>query len=96
LKDSTRLGQNRPSTTWEWKLVKVRSAPERDSLSWSDSRLKGFGVTWGRAKPVTLHVHYRGGAESSWLVTVGGGRWRFPGHMALEDVMARCYREVAP
>jgi hypothetical protein len=45
-------------------------------------------------------IKYRGGAESWWLVTARGRSGAFPGHAAIEDVMAQVLNEygsgVAP
>lgn len=48
-----------------------------------------FGFTkWPRARALRLTVTYRGGAESWWLIEARGRHGAFPGHRALEDVMA--------
>lgn len=44
---------------------------------------------------VPLQVTYRGGPESWWLVTARGRHGCFPGHLALEDVMAQVLNEAA-
>jgi hypothetical protein len=38
-------------------------------------------------------VTYRGGAESWWLIDARGSIGVFPGHAALEDVMAQIFNE---
>ncbi len=48
---------------------------------------------WPRARKLGITVTYRGGAESWWLIQARGSQGVFPGHAALEDVMARVLNE---
>lgn len=79
------------STTWEWKLCKIRSAHLQGIARSSADSSRGTR----RRKPVRqgvvqLVVVYRGGAEDSWLVRVDRGPWlRIPGWMCLTDALTR-------
>lgn len=57
-------------------------------------RGRWFGLaTWPRTRSLNLTVAWRGGPESWWLVTARGRHGVFPGHLALEDVMAAVFNE---
>lgn len=74
-----------PSTTWEWKLCKVKPAPAGEGAAKpldAASRVRSRDL----ALPLTCTFRYRGGPESSWLGHRGGFFWRFPGWMCLDDV----------
>lgn len=45
--------------------------------------------SWNKRDPLNIIVQHRGGAESWWQLTARGHIWRFPGHLALEDVLLR-------
>lgn len=55
---------------------RVTSPEGRPHLSRRDAR-----------QPITLTLRYRGGGEAWWEVTARGTKWRFPGYLALHDVM---------
>lgn len=76
-----------PSTTWEWRCVKLREATPEAPVAAARAkrgRLVAFRSRW---RPITIQVSYSGGAESWWRITARGTSWFFPGHRALEDVM---------
>ena len=78
-----------PSTTWEWKRVKV-SASRREGRQNVPKAPR-----WGRLArrnpkdALTLRITYRGGAECWYLVEARGSHGVFPGHAALHDVMRK-------
>jgi len=75
------------STTWEWKKVRMR----RPAGGHSDSAAKPlrwrFRSPWDKRRPLTLTVTFRGGAEAWVEVHARGSAGRFPGHVALIDVL---------
>lgn len=78
--------KNRPSTTWEWRKVKIQSAPA------GEQRAAGAPQAVGRRVrdayiPRSVTFRYRGGPESSWVFQVGSRSWRYPGHLCLDDVL---------
>lgn len=76
------------STTYEWRKVKVRGgAPEGPSAQPSTKGFHGLSRRNG-STALTLTIVHRGGAESWWLVKARGRHRAFPGHWALDDVMA--------
>lgn len=77
-----------PSTTWEWRRVKIRSAAPQGGSATKELRSRKR-VTLRRRDTHTLVIRYVGGPESCWLVRLGTRAWRAPGHMALEDLMVR-------
>lgn len=84
------------STTWEWRRVKMSRAPQASG----DRRPKGgrwwFLPPWNPRKPLTITVRYRGGPECWFEVKSRGGFGRFPGHVALIDVMREVWQEGNP
>lgn len=76
------------STTYEWRKVRIRSAPAGESAPAGSSTQLGRRRR-DRYRAHTVVVKYHGGPESSWIVYVGKECWRFPGYTALDDVMAR-------
>lgn len=83
-----------PSTRWDWRLVKI----EQPARAHRNSRPEGVRTTLPTAKAmrekITITVKYRGGAECWWECHARGRRFRFPGHMAIHDVMRVIYRDV--
>lgn len=88
-----RIEQSFPSTTWEYRYVKVNRRPQGTA----QQRRSRFGfrrlTPWPRTRKVRLTVLYRGGTESRWLIEARGTHETFPGHLCLEDVMARVLSE---
>lgn len=82
-----------PSTTWAWKRTKIRTPPAGQTTARA-KRGRWYGLaTWPRSRPLTVTISYRGGAESWWLVQARGRNGVFPGHAAIEDVMAAVNNE---
>lgn len=89
------LEQVFPSTTWEWRRVRVRAAPAGQDTARAQ-RGRWHGLTrWPRTQGLTVTIAYRGGPQSWWLVTARGRHGVFPGCAALEDVMAMVFNEAA-
>ncbi len=85
--------QTFPSTTWQWKRVKMKPpSAGQDGARAKRGRWHGFPV-WPRQRPLTVKIVYRGGPESWWLVTARGRHGVFPGVAALEDVMRQVLNE---
>jgi hypothetical protein len=76
-----------PSTTFAWKLVKVRRPaegqvqPAQRSLFWRRHHRRDL------RRPVEVTIHLRGGAESWVEVRSRGSLGRFPGHTAIYDIL---------
>lgn len=82
-----RTEQAYPSTTWEWRRVKIKApaAPQGGSAA-KPHRFRGL-APWARRDPLTLTVRYRGG-EECWIEVKSRGRTaRYPGHLSLYDVL---------
>lgn len=79
----------RPSTTFGWKRVKIGSRPE-GATAQSPKAASGFRRLSPRDKRdhITLTVTYRGGPECWYEIHARGSMGRFPGYVALEDLMA--------
>lgn len=85
--------QSFPSTTYEWRKVKIKR-PAGGQSTVRRSRRSFLRLTpQPRTRPVRITVTYRGGAESWWLVEARGEREALPGHWSLDDVMARVLSE---
>lgn len=82
-----------PSTTaaWEWRKIKRRPQGTH-TASPKGSRWHGL-ARWPRSQHLTIKISYRGGAESWWLVNARGQHGVFPGHCAVEDMMAQIFNE---
>src|SRR6185312_17061094 len=81
------------STTFEWRKVKITPGAAGKGTARRSRRSFLRLPRADRTRPIRLEVVYRGGAESWWLVKGRGEHQVFPGHAALEDVMARVYSE---
>lgn len=80
--------QTFPSTTFEWRRVKVNRRPQGTSTARRSRSGWRHLVCWPRSEKVTLSVSWKSGAESWWLVQARGSQQVLPGWMCLEDVMA--------
>lgn len=80
-----------PSTTWEYRKVRVRRVPAPAG----DSRLAETSDRSLRArdahKGMTVVVKYRGGPTASWLIEYRGKVWRFDGALAVHDVLSSLF-----
>lgn len=82
-----------PSTTFEWRKTKIRKPPAGHGTARA-KRGRWIGLpTWPRHRTLTVKVRYRGGTESWWLIQSRGRSGVFPGHLAIEDVMAAVLNE---
>ncbi len=82
-----------PSTTFQWRKVKMKPPPAgHDTARAKRGRWSRFS-TWPRRRSLTIEIVWRGGPESWWLVKARGSHGVFPGHMAIEDVMAQVLNE---
>jgi hypothetical protein len=82
-----------PSTTWQWKKVKMKPPPAGHSTARAQRGRWRHLARWPRTQRMTLQVTYRGGAESWWLVQARGSQGVFPGSAALEDIMSQVFNE---
>lgn len=84
------------STTWEWRQVKISRAPQATG---TDGRKAGRWHSlpgWPVRRPLTLTVKYRGGPEG-WVEIHSRGRvGRFPGTVAIFDVLREVWNEPSP
>ena len=83
--------ENTTFTRWVPETDIMRASPDKGTSTAADRRPPG-GRRRKRAisyDPLTIVVQYRGGPEASWLVTARGRAFRFPGHMCLQDVLAK-------
>jgi hypothetical protein len=87
--ETTPPNEGSPSTTWEWRRVKIAPAPQAKSdreRSESASLLP-----WPRQKPITVVLKYRGGPECWVEVRARGRVWRRPGHTAIYDLLTTVF-----
>lgn len=77
--------EHRESTTWVWERRRIEQRPKGPSSTSSERRPR---LSRREARePVTLTIRYRGGSEAWWEVKGRGRSWRFPGYLAIHDVM---------
>lgn len=93
MESSSSTEQSFPSTTYEWKKVKVgRPAGGQGTARRSRSGWLRLARA-DRSRPVRITITYRGGAESWWWVECRGEKGALPGHWSLDDVMSRLLSE---
>lgn len=81
-----------PSTTWEWKKVKIRR-PAGGQQARGPKGRRWYGRSrWDPREPLTLKVSYRGGEECWYEVHSRGSMGRFHGATALHDVMREIHQ----
>ena len=81
-----------PSTTFAWRRVKIRTAPQAQAQRGRRPH-RWFGCyPWPRSQKLTIVVTDRGGAEAWFLIEARGRRGVFPGHRQLVDVMTELYQ----
>lgn len=82
-----------PSTTYEWRKVKI----VRPAGGQGTARRRRTGwlrlTRQPRTQPLRVTISYRGGAESWWWLEARGEKGAIPGHWTLDDVMARLLSE---
>lgn len=78
-----------PSTTWEWKKVKVRRPAGGPSSA--SSKTASSLSAWNPREPLSITVSYRGGPEAWWLIRARGREFRVPGHLCIHDAMRLVY-----
>lgn len=76
-----------PSTTWEWRRVKIR-APRRPQEGSDAAGVTSKLPEWYRRDPLSIEVVERGGAEAWIRIRSRGREWFVPGHLALYDVLS--------
>jgi hypothetical protein len=88
--DDTVANNCSPSTTQAWKWVRIPAPAEGPGDSATQEHLRRLNrAKWRR--PITLTVSYRGGPECWWEIDARGRTWRFPGSLALHDVLVVIY-----
>jgi hypothetical protein len=78
-----------PSTTWEFKRVKVRRPPEATGTAAAEQRPSGRRRAREPRDPLGVVVRYRGGSECWWQIEARGRTYRFPGWVSIHDALAR-------
>lgn len=80
-----------PSTTWEWRKVKIALPPEAPSQNVSKRPSLRSHSPSERRRPLGVTITARGGAEAWWEVRSRGRVWRFPGWWSIDDVFSRIH-----
>lgn len=81
-----------PSTTYEWRLVRVRPGAAGQGQALSEAKLRHALPSRPSRQPLTVVIRHRGGPESWWEIQARGAVWRFPGYVGLDDAMSRINR----
>lgn len=76
-----------PSTTWEWRKVKIQGPRPTQHLSATSGARSTYVPRRDARKPLCVEIRYSGSAEAWWVVKGRGHTWRFPGHWCLDDVL---------
>ncbi len=85
--------QTFPSTTYEWKKVKMKPPPAGHKTARAKRGRWYRYSTWPRHRKLTLTISHRGGPESWWLIESRGSHGAVPGHLSLDDVMALVHND---
>ena len=80
--------QSFPSTTWEWRLTKIRRPPLGQSGCSPKARRFFHLPSRNPRERLTLTITYRGGGEAWYEIHARGSVGRWPGYVALHDVMS--------
>lgn len=76
-----------PSTAWEWRRVKIRR-PAGGQDGSAPKALRWFRLPPRNGRiPITISVKYRGGGECWYEIHARGQVGRFPGYVAIHDIM---------
>lgn len=75
------------STTWAYRKIKLRSAPQANSTGRRRRSSRSSLRRRDARERLSIVITYRGGAEAWWLIEARGERWTFPGHRCLHDVL---------
>jgi hypothetical protein len=76
------------STRWEWRQVKIGRAAGGQKAREPKARRWFHRSKRNPREPLSLTIKYRGGAECWYEVHARGEVGRFPGVVALHDVMS--------
>lgn len=79
------------STTWEWKLCRVRPSSARTPES-VGAAVRVPGSSPDPRKAHWVKVTYLGGSEAWWQLELDGVLHRVPGHLCLHDAMSAVLR----
>lgn len=85
--DTVQTEQTFPSTTWEWRRVKIRRAPEAPANQRGEAAPPSPLVQRNPRDPLTLTLKLRGGAECWCEVQTRGRTFRYPGATAIYDIV---------
>lgn len=75
------------STTWAFRKVKIRTAPQANGTA---RRRRSSKLSLRRRdarERLSIVIMYRGGSEAWWVIEARGERWTFPGHRSLHDAL---------
>lgn len=81
------------STTYVWQKVKIKAAAQAQGAARAKRAPSSAPVSAPPRQqtplraPKHVQIRFRGGAETWWEITWGGITKRFPGHVALDDVL---------
>lgn len=77
-----------PSTTWEWRKVKIQRRSQSPSSASPQGASHALRADWNPREPLTVTVRYRGGPEAWIELKARGETYRMPGHVALFDALS--------
>lgn len=83
-----------PSTTWEWRRVKVRRPPEGHSGRSPKARRFFHLPPRDPRVPLNVSIKYRGGPEAWYEIHARGTIARYPGWVSIDEIMAEVNRRV--
>lgn len=86
-----RSNKRTPSTTYEWRKVKISRAPQASIDSGRNGLHSSQLAQRDPRKPLQVTIVHRGGPESWWELRARGAVVRRPGWTCLDDVL----REIA-
>ncbi len=78
--------QSFPSTTWEWRRVKIRRPPEAHKGSAAKPHRWQSLPRRNARERLILTVSHRGGPESWWQIESRGRTVRMPGWLSIDEL----------
>lgn len=78
-----------PSTTWEWRKVKVSRPAGGQEQRPEGAPLSLYRKPRSPRVPLKVTVRHRGGPESWWEIEARGRFYRFPGYVCIDDAMRK-------
>jgi hypothetical protein len=82
------------STTFEWKKVKMSQRRQATQAARAERARRHALPRRDPRDKQTIVISYRGGAEAWVEIQARGTVWRYPGHVAIVDILRDICRDI--